>query len=112
MLHASCLQVDEIHLSFTVLKNSSNGRLWYPNEKVRVAPFINLTNSGNKGESFKVGGQGWASQDRGSPRRTEGAALGVCLTGGQEPARPSSHKAHWHGRPGHQGQDLVNNLLP
>lgn len=34
--------------------NSSNGRVWYPNEKIRILPFINLTNSGNKGEAFKV----------------------------------------------------------
>ncbi|KAL4448058.1 hypothetical protein ABPG75_005277 [Micractinium tetrahymenae] len=47
-------KVEEIHLSFTVLNNSNNARVWYPNEKIRLVPLTNLTNSRNKGESFKV----------------------------------------------------------
>ena len=47
--------MEEIHLSFTVLLNSSNGRLWYPNEKLRLNTFINLTASGYRSESFRCG---------------------------------------------------------
>jgi small-conductance mechanosensitive channel len=46
--------VEEIHLSMTVMMTGLNGRLYYPNEKLRLIPFINITRSGNKGESFKV----------------------------------------------------------
>ena len=34
--------------------NSGNARVWWPNEKLRAAPFVNLTASGPKGETFKV----------------------------------------------------------
>ncbi|EFN57637.1 hypothetical protein CHLNCDRAFT_57189 [Chlorella variabilis] len=47
-------KVEEIHLSFTVLTSSNNQRVWYPNEKIRVIPFINISTSGNRGEAFKV----------------------------------------------------------
>ncbi len=47
------VKVEEIHLSMTVMMNGTNGRLYYPNEKLRLIPFINITRSGNK-----VGGQG------------------------------------------------------
>lgn len=31
-----------------VMMNGLNGRLYYPNEKLRLIPFINITRSGNK----------------------------------------------------------------
>lgn len=50
--------VEEVHLSFTVLTNTTGQRVWYPNENIRVKSFINLSTSGFKGEAFKV--RGWA----------------------------------------------------
>ncbi|KAI3438435.1 hypothetical protein D9Q98_000866 [Chlorella vulgaris] len=46
--------VEEVHLSFTVLTNTTGQRVWYPNENIRVKSFINLSTSGFKGEAFKV----------------------------------------------------------
>jgi hypothetical protein len=46
----------------------------YPNEKIRILPFINLTNSGNKGEAFKVGGR----LGEGGLQRSQFLAAGGC----------------------------------
>ena len=38
--------------------NSNNGRVYYPNEKLRLIPFINITRSGNKASCAHSGGLG------------------------------------------------------
>lgn len=70
-LRACCLraQVEEIHLSFTIFLTTLNARLYFPNEKLRIQPFINLSSSGNKGESFKVGQRALAACTPPPPRR-------------------------------------------
>jgi small-conductance mechanosensitive channel len=53
-LDADFHSVEEISLNFTVCLNSSNQRVWVPNQRLCSTTFINLSASGNRTETMKV----------------------------------------------------------
>lgn len=54
LLDKQACRVDAINLTYTTMTDPSNAQLWYPNEKLRAAPFINLSASGNRCETLAV----------------------------------------------------------
>lgn len=46
-------KVEEINLHFTCLKRTDGSKVWFPNQKLRTSPFVNLSASGNKSEIIK-----------------------------------------------------------
>lgn len=54
LLDGEQCRVDAINITYTTLTSATNAQVWYPNEVLRVNRFVNLSESGLKGDALKL----------------------------------------------------------